>query len=695
MRKIGTKIMVAIVGCSIAIALIIGIISIVKSTAAVKMESEGRIDYMAKNTASEFSRLLDRAETAGRSLQVISLSQLKVSTLTTDTKVWKDYVDSLESTIKSFVKKNDGIMGGYVFLDPKITGGLYDCWVYDAKADKNLARSPMGAYNLDMYTPNNPDMAWFYAPIKNNTESWTHPFVDAVTGVKMISYTMPLTLNDGTIIGVLGMDIVFDNFLKVINGIKLYNTGNSFLLNENYDFLADKDYKQTDNLKTVENGTLSFLATDYIDKDTNTLIYYTNKKVQKIMAYSKLSNGWIIGINVPKSEVYKSINDLRNILFFVILIGIVLSGVVALYIGHRMASQIIKVTELVNKTSDFDLAYDKKYDSLQKNNDETGVMAKSVLGMREALRNMVGTIIKNTNEVSSYSQNLANSTNEASESIEEISKTIEELAKGASEQAQRAQESSAKLYSLADEINEGLNASDKVKQFSEEMKKSNEEATYSMTQLIEDYKSNTEVSEAMAKNVETLSKRSGEISQIVDTIQAISGQTNLLALNAAIEAARAGEYGRGFAVVAEEIRKLAEQTANSTKEINTIITKIQSEISQTKTNMDLSAVVVSRSNDTINHTSKAYESIAQAIMNTISHIHNLALNIEKIDREKNDVVSAMESISSISEESAAATEEVSASSEKQSDAIEDMTKTADNMKVIAVELEKVVQRFRI
>jgi len=159
-----------------------------------------------------------------------------------------------------------------------------------------------------------------------------------------------------------------------------------------------------------------------------------------------------------------------------------------------------------------------------------------------------------------------------------------------------------------------------------------------------------------ADNVARLSKSSEEISGIITVIKEIADQTNLLALNAAIEAARAGEQGRGFAVVADEVRKLAERTGRSTGEISELITTIQTEIGQTVETMCAADEQVNRSVETAKSATTALEKIGLGGDQINERMKEISNAIEQSDLAIQDIAQQMERIAQMTEGNSAAAE---------------------------------------
>ncbi|MDR4191118.1 methyl-accepting chemotaxis protein, partial [Bacillus pseudomycoides] len=119
-----------------------------------------------------------------------------------------------------------------------------------------------------------------------------------------------------------------------------------------------------------------------------------------------------------------------------------------------------------------------------------------------------------------------------------------------------------------------VNTSSSVNELSAQSALDAESGNKLMKQMIQQMDTIQNSVHSGVKQVETMKEQSEEIVKIIDVMQGITSQINLLALNAAIEAARAGESGRGFAIVADEVRKLAEQSSDSAKQIENLITQV-------------------------------------------------------------------------------------------------------------------------
>ncbi|TDT62757.1 methyl-accepting chemotaxis protein [Fonticella tunisiensis] len=722
--KVKNKITSAIVACSIISTLLVGGVSLASSSRIIKLQAEKNLSLIAENKANEFNAMISRVENSVQTLAATINSSIDIEKFDRGESYIEDYERSIEKIVKGFAETTDGAIGAYFYINPELTKGVYGVRFVDEKNDGKFVAQPLET--IDEFTPENKDMYWYYATVKAKKALWLDPYVDSQFNVYMISYVVPIYKNE-ILAGVVGMDINFDNFRRIVKSTDIYDTGNVALVNQKYDFLVppsikhkgntgfferikakyfDKKVEKVDsvaqasqqggngNFAEMNNGSLKFL-TEEIDKKQSGTINYKYENLDKILAYSHLSNGYIMLIDVPQVEVLRQMNSVVVRVAFMMLIGIILSLIVGWFIGGAIGSPIVKVAQLVDKIAKLDLTDDNSFEVLLKRRDEVGLITKSVENMRGYFRSTVEEIMNGAEKIANHSNSLANAMNETTMSINEISMTTSELASGASHQAAVAQEGLSKLMYLAREIQNVTTNSSIVKEHIDETDKFNKKAILAVENLQKQFNNNNDITREISKSIDLLASRSESISDILTAIKYVAEQTKLLALNAAIEAARAGETGRGFAVVADEIRKLSEQTSISTTDIENIIEGIKQDIAKTRNKMDIANKIVDESNRALGDTSESFRVIDKAVKNMFERINSLVESVEKMDNAKKDVVTSIEEIYSITEESVAATEEVSNTIESQSITINDVSKATEDLKEIALNLKRLIEQFKI
>lgn len=425
-------------------------------------------------------------------------------------------------------------------------------------------------------------------------------------------------------------------------------------------------------------------------------------------AYSRLAKGfnWVVGTGNYVDTIESAINEkeialeqkVRNriILFVVLTLGVtVISVLVGIILGKKISKPILHITKLVNRTSDFDLAYDERFNNILQYKDETGIIGKSVIDLRKQLREIFESLKIDSGKIKGNSEVLSESSQTTAESIEAVSKATEELVKGSVEQAKDSQNIVEMLSDFSDEMNDVVNSSDMVKDFSKKTEEVNLKGRDTMNLLNQKFDENRQALIKVGDSINSLSGKSASIDKIVSKIQGIAEQTNLLSLNAAIEAARAGEAGKGFSVVAAEIRKLSEQVELATRDISSEIEIIQHEIEKSKSSMNQGESIISEVNEAVEETQNIFNIIDESTKNSITQINNLYDKVIHASNNKDKILESVHSISSISEESAAGLEEVSTSMNEQTKMADNTMNAAEDLKEIVENLNEIINKFKL
>lgn len=538
----------------------------------------------------------------------------------------------------------------------------------------------------------------YFQEAKNKNETIISDIlISKGTGNKIVVFCKSIMDASYNVKGAFMVSVVASPIIEMINSIKFGQSGYGYLVNGDKNFIVHPNEKLLGkNLKDVESKNINVFNDIVFKGDKGFTEYIDNEKSKRLLVFDEIEiTGWKIIITGNSSELFNGINKTETVVFiFIAAFSLIIIGIAWIF-SRTISKPISGVIEVLQKTADLDLVYDKNMEYLLKYEGEIGAMTKSVFKTREHLRNIVNEINKVLEKVVVNSEELANTIAEVSKTIEGVAKATNDLAKGSTDLAQNVQDGAEKLDNLAEEINDVSVGTDEIREYIDVTKNANNNGIVSVEKLEVSVKENIGVADNVGEQVDLLEKKSELIGKITDAIKVIASQINLLSLNAAIEAARAGETGRGFAVVADEIRKLAHETEIETKEIESIVKDVKDEIGKTKRQMDAARSVIEKTKVASENTSMAFESIDSSAKDIINRIDKLISSIKAININKGKVVASMEDMSAIAEETASTTEQISSTTEEQSVMIEQVSGAAQNLELIAVELKNIVDKVKI
>lgn len=532
----------------------------------------------------------------------------------------------------------------------------------------------------------------------------SEPLVSRIDGNVIVMMVTPIRDSSGSVIAVLAAALNHDILSQTVSNLSFAESGYGYMLNQQGDVIAHPNEQmvldQYNPFEEVKKDAtlqpLCSLVEKMVAGQKDFGQYLWSDGTYKIMGFAPVEGtSWSVAVTAPRAEVLAGINKLKFGIGLATLLLILLGCTLGSYLGRIVARPIKEAATHATSIGSGDLTIEIPTEFTTRK-DEIGLLTRGLDEMVRNLRDMILEISTGSQEVAASSEELAASGEDIAAGMQQVSASTEEIAAGLEEVSASAQEINvagqevaAALTQVTEEAQQGHQNAQEIEERAVQVQQAAEKARNNTIGLYESIRQKTVQALEEARVVE-------EISGLAENIANIADQTNLLALNAAIEAARAGEQGKGFAVVAEEVRKLAEDSAEAVAEIHNLTRQVQDTIRALVQNSNellqfINDDIIRDYNYMLN-LGQQYKDDADMLSELTGDINH---NIQTVMASMQDIGQAIEATSATMQESTAGAQEIALGTENAARSANDVHLASRKMAEYAEHLNLLIQRFKL